>query len=56
VTKFAAIVSAPFCQRTIKLKSSIRLFTDETTAPVLDPRRGRTKTGSLSAYARDDRP
>ena len=29
---------------------------DETTAPVLDPGRGRTKTGQLWAYARDDRP
>ena len=26
------------------------------TAPVLDPGRGRTKTGQLWAYARDDRP
>src|SRR6202035_5024409 len=27
---------------------------DETTAPVLDPGRGRTKTGQLWAYAADD--
>jgi transposase len=40
----------------VKLKSSTRLFADETTAPVLDPGRGRTKTGQLWAYARDDRP
>jgi len=40
----------------LKLKSSTRLFADETTAPVLDPGRGRTKTGQLWAYARDDRP
>src|SRR5829696_6263508 len=33
-----------------------QLFADETTAPVLDPGRGRTKTGQLWAYARDDRP
>ncbi|MFG1250563.1 IS66 family transposase, partial [Xanthobacter flavus] len=33
-----------------------KLFADETTAPVLDPGRGRTKTGQLFAYARDDRP
>ncbi|MER8467612.1 IS66 family transposase [Mesorhizobium sp. M1396] len=39
-----------------KLKSSPKLFADETTAPVLDPRRGKTKTGQLWAYARDDRP
>ena len=38
------------------LKSSTKLFADETTAPVLDPGRGRTKTGQLWAYARDDRP
>src|SRR5438309_1141339 len=39
-----------------KLKASSKLFADETTAPVLDPGRGRTKTGQLFAYARDDRP
>jgi len=39
-----------------ELRSSARLFADETTAPVLDPGRGRTKTGQLWAYARDDRP
>ncbi len=39
-----------------KLKGSAKLFADETTAPVLDPGRGRTKTGQLFAYARDDRP
>lgn len=38
------------------LKTSPKLFADETTAPVLDPGRGRTKTGQLWAYARDDRP
>ncbi|MFQ3664640.1 MAG: IS66 family transposase [Sphingomonadaceae bacterium] len=38
------------------LKRSAKLFADETTAPVLDPGRGRTKTGQLWAYARDDRP
>ena len=37
-----------------RLKASRKLFADETTAPVLDP--GRTKTGQLWAYARDDRP
>ena len=36
-------------------KRSGKLFMDETTAPVLDPRRGVTKTGCLSALARDDR-
>jgi transposase len=39
-----------------QLRRSERLFADETTAPVLDPGRGRTKTGQLWAYARDDRP
>ena len=39
-----------------KLKASPKLFTDETTAPVLDPGRGKTKTGQLWACARDDRP
>jgi transposase len=37
------------------LKRSSKLFLDETTAPVLDPGRGRTKTGYLWALARDDR-
>ena len=37
------------------LKKSGKLFMDETTAPVLDPGRGRTKTGYLWALARDDR-
>ena len=39
-----------------ELRRSERLFADETTAPVLHPGRGRTKTGQLWAYARDDRP
>src|SRR4029078_3044322 len=38
------------------LKTSAKLFADETRAPVLDPGRGRTKVGQLWAYARDDRP
>lgn len=38
-----------------RLQRSERLFADETTAPVLHPGRGRTKTGQLWAYARDDR-
>src|SRR6266403_2384867 len=40
----------------MRLRELPRLFADETTAPVLDPGRGRTKTGQLWAYARDDRP
>jgi transposase len=39
-----------------RLRRCERLFADETTAPVLDPGRGRTKTGQIWAYARDDRP
>jgi transposase len=38
------------------IRASAKIFADETTAPVLDPGRGRTKTGQLWAYARDDRP
>ena len=37
------------------LKSSTKLFADETTAPVLDPGRGCTKKGFFWAIARDDR-
>src|SRR5215217_68971 len=36
--------------------SSTRIFADDTTLPVLDPGRGRTKTGRLWGYAVDDRP
>jgi len=39
----------------VHLKRSGKLFMDETTAPVLDPGRGTTKTGYLWALARDDR-
>lgn len=38
------------------LKKSSKLFMDETTAPVLDPGRRKTKTGYFWALARDDRP
>ena len=33
-----------------------RLHGDDTTVPVLDPGRGKTKTGRLWCYARDDQP
>jgi hypothetical protein len=36
--------------------ASAKLFADDTPIPVLDPGRGRTKTGRLWVYARDDRP
>lgn len=39
-----------------ELLTSAKLFVDETPAPVLDPGRGRTKTGYFWAIARDDRP
>ena len=53
----AAFLLRPMHQRLLeRLKASPKLFADETTAPVLDPGRGRTKTGQLWAYARDDRP
>jgi transposase len=35
---------------------STRVFADDTPLPVLDPGRGRTKTGRLWAYAVDDQP
>jgi transposase len=53
----AAFLLRPVHGRLLEtLKRSTKLFADETTAPVLDPGRGRTKTGQLGAYARDDRP
>ncbi len=36
--------------------SAERVHTDDTTVPVLDPGRGKTKTGRLWCYARDDQP
>ena len=53
----AAFLLRPVHERLLEdLKASRKLFADETTLPVLDPGRGRTKTGQLWAYARDDRP
>ena len=53
----AAFLLRPIQERLFdRLKASPKLFADETTAPVLDPGRGRTKTGQLFAYVRDDRP
>jgi transposase len=53
----AAFLLRPVHQRLLEnLRASSKLFADETTLPVLDPGRGRTKTGQLWAYARDDRP
>src|SRR6185312_4855251 len=36
--------------------TSPKVFADDTTLPVLDPGRGRTKTGRLWCYALDNRP
>ena len=48
---------APVVDHLLKeLKRSDKLFMDETRCPVLDPGRGRTKTGFLWAIARDERP
>src|ERR1700734_1366556 len=53
----AAFLLPPVHERLLgMLKSSTKLFADETTAPVRDPGRGRTKIGQLWAYARGDRP
>ena len=53
----AAFLLRPVRDRLLdKLKTSTKLFADETTCPVLDPGRGVTKTGQLFAYVRDDRP
>src|SRR5277367_2542325 len=53
----AAFALRPVYERLFEiLKSSDKLFADETRAPVLDPGRRKTKTGQFWAYARDDRP
>ena len=54
---YAAAEVAPVVSRLrATVLGSARVFADETTLPVLDPGRGRTKTGYLWAVARDDRP
>lgn len=54
---FAAFELLPVYDRLVaNLKASTKLFADETRCPVLDPGRGKTKTGYLWALARDDRP
>ncbi len=53
----AAFALRPVHARLLEqLKQSTKLFADETTAPVLDPGRGRVKKGQLWAYAADERP
>lgn len=52
----AAFHLGPVVARTAELlKRSAILFADEATAPVLDPGRGKTKTGYVWAMLRDDR-
>jgi transposase len=54
---FGAAELEPLYARLIQhLMRSTKLFCDETRCPVLDPGRGKTKTGYLWAVARDDRP
>ncbi len=54
---YAAAEIAPVVARLrAMLLGSARLFADETRVPVLDPGRGRTKTGYFWTIARDDRP
>ncbi|MDQ2804573.1 MAG: IS66 family transposase [Pseudomonadota bacterium] len=54
---YAAAEVAPVVSRLREIVlGSARVFADETTLPVLDPGRGRTKKGYLWAVARDDRP
>ena len=54
---FAAFELRPVYDRLVAiLKASSKLFADETRCPVLDPGRGKTKTGYFWAIARDDRP
>ncbi len=54
---YAAAEVAPVVARLREMVlGSARVFADETTVPVLDPGRGRTKTGYFWTVARDDRP
>jgi transposase len=51
-----ALIAPVVDRMAVLLKTgSSRLYVDETTAPVLDPGRGTTKTGYLWAVLRDDR-
>lgn len=40
----------------LHVMSAERVHADDTTVPILDPGRGKTKTGRLWCYARDDQP
>jgi hypothetical protein len=46
----------PLAERLFEhIRAGERIFADETTLPVLSPGRGKTKTGYLWTYLRDDR-
>jgi len=49
------VIQSAFEALLANLRQSTKLFVDETPVPVLDPRRGRTKTGYFWALGRDDR-
>ncbi len=54
---YAAAEVAPVVARLrAMVLGAARVFADETTVPVLDPGRGRTRTGYFWTVARDDRP
>src|SRR5262245_17295563 len=54
---YAAAELMPLYERLkATLLTSAKLAVDETPVPVLDPGRGKTKTGYFWAIARDDRP
>lgn len=52
---YAATELAPVVTPAPDLLGSVKLAVDETPVPVLDPGRGRTKTGYFWVTARDDR-
>ena len=57
LTGRAAWMLRPVHERLLEwLKASEKLFADETTAPVLDPRGGRTKTGLWADLRKAKRP
>ena len=49
-------LETPHAQLADNVFASTKLFADDTSIPVLDPGRGRTRTGRFWVYARDDRP
>jgi hypothetical protein len=56
IGKVAFLVRSVHARLFERLKAPTKLFADETTASVLDPGRGRTKTGQLFAYVRNECP